>query len=93
MPTISDKDVIYAAISMDVYNRGYNGVLDPETLTVPAPPAGVELLYTSSDVWTDQRDSAISFFAAAYRYDGKIIICYRGTDDPLRAHKQLVRNV
>jgi hypothetical protein len=70
-----------AILSMDSYNRGYGAGID---LTGSA--LGNATLSTDSTIKLGlPTTSAAGFYAAAYSWNGKTIVSYRGTDniDPL----------
>ena len=65
-------ELFMAVLAMDSYNRNYN-----EGLNVTGSQIGEAVLSTYS------ADESVSFFAQAYQWNGKTVIAYRGTDDPL----------
>ena len=65
---IQSEDLVYAVISIDVYQR--TGVADGAVVADPAPYTVIE----------QEVDNSTGFGAAAYNVDGRIVISYRGAD-------------
>jgi len=78
--SISD-DLMLAILAMDSYNRGYGERIDG--LGGLGSEIGNATLITDSEATAETSSSArdLSFYAAAYAYDGETIISNRGTDD------------
>ena len=69
-----DSNLFYAILSMDAYNRGSNvGLILPDA----GGAIGDANLIGYTDIPGD------SFFEQTYLWNGKAVISYRGTDDPL----------
>jgi hypothetical protein len=82
-------ELLYAILSLDSYNRGYNpgittagpdglgefGQVGPYSVVSPLSLGRTEAQYAE---W-----QTANFYAAAYLNGGTIVISYRGTDDPL----------
>jgi len=70
------KDLIYALLAMDAYNRGYGDGI--RNLGETGRIGNWSILTTSTDEF-EQSALEAGFYAIAYEYDGETIISYRGT--------------
>jgi hypothetical protein len=83
----------YALLSMDAYSRGYtvwsNGTDGSgQRSDLSGTLVGsAEIIWSSKELRDDgdppmREDKPNSFYAIAYRIDGKIVLAFRGTDQP-----------
>ncbi len=78
------KDLMYAILSMDSYNRGYGaGINLSDAKGEKIGTAEISKRIQDIDGFEDAAVNA-GFYAAAYTYDGGTVISYRGTDFELR---------
>ncbi len=78
------QELMLAILSMDSYNRGYGAGIDG--LGGAGAQIGNATLSTDSTITLGlPTTSTAGFYAAAYSWNGKTVISYRGTDviDPL----------
>lgn len=89
-----NETLMYAILSMDSYNRGYNANIffgDYEN-GVPVEGSDIDgisigtanIKYDSNilkDINENPLDEPIDFYALAYDYNGETVISYRGTDN------------
>lgn len=82
-----DPRLMYAILSMDAYNRGYDAGIQ---IAEPENPVDQQLgsarIITTSSALVDGNgnpniDDDIGFYAIAYTYNGETIISFRGTND------------
>ena len=66
------NDLMYAILSMDAYNQGYDRVVKHDSLQIG--------LATRIDEKGDAEAQAAGFYAAAYSFNGETVISYRGTN-------------
>ena len=80
--TISNE-LMYAILSMDSYNRGYNAGI--ANLGGLGSKIGTASLVTDSEAVPSTKDiaQAAGFYASAYSYKEETVISYRGTDSEL----------
>ena len=79
---MAHQDLLFSLLTLDSYNQGYRsgivGIAEPET--------GDAEKILDSAVLVDEngrRDLGAGFYAVAYKLpDGRIVISYRGTDNP-----------
>jgi len=90
----TSKYLMLAILSMDSYNEGYGaGLLTGNTqigsATLNGAADGIPTDATLRQKWIDS-----GFYAAAYTWDGKTVISYRGTDnfgaDPVKGGDDIV---
>jgi hypothetical protein len=78
MTTPNQKDLMYAILSMDSYNRGYNaGIsnLGGEGALLGA----IEVSKNAEQLLDAGAAQSAGFYAVAYQWNGETIISYRGT--------------
>jgi hypothetical protein len=73
----TDKDLFYAILSMDAYNRGYNSGIDLKGSTLGN--ALISLDAEDEGFLDAGAAQSAGFYAVAYQWNGEIIISYRGT--------------
>ena len=77
------QELMYAILSMDSYNRGYNtgiaGLSEASDGSVQIGTATVS--YNLEDAQLSNAAQAAGFYAVAYQWNGDTIISYRGTDN------------
>ena len=72
------KELLYAILAMDSYNRGYDEGITG--LGAIGSSIGGAILVQQSDTQEGKPGVAAGFYAAAYDVDGAVVISYRGTD-------------
>ncbi|WP_156892485.1 hypothetical protein [Salaquimonas pukyongi] len=72
-------DLMYAILSMDVYNRGYGEGI--EGLGGLGASIGTATITQQSDTGVNDPEVAAGFYAVAYEWNGETVISYRGTDN------------
>ena len=73
----TDKDLFYAILSMDAYNRGYNSGIDLKGSTLGN--ALISLDAEDEGFLDAGAAQSAGFYAVAYQWNGETIISYRGT--------------
>lgn len=74
----TSSELMYAILSMDAYNRGYN-----QGLVYEGNSIGTATVTLQSDISENGEAVAADFYAVAYEWNGETIVSYRGTDNPL----------
>ncbi|MCP4071883.1 MAG: hypothetical protein GY742_09125 [Hyphomicrobiales bacterium] len=75
------NELMYAILAMDAYNQGYETGIEHDESTIGTATIAPRKEHTSDIEYQDWKD--VDFYAAAYSYNGRTVISYRGTDDPL----------
>lgn len=73
------SELMKAILAMDSYNRGYNAGVD---FGPGSDAVGTQLGTATIAANKGDADAVnVSFYAAAYNYNGETVISFRGTDD------------
>ena len=75
-------ELMYAILSMDAYNRGYNpGIANLAEASNGTVQIGTATITKNlQDAQLSNAAQAAGFYALAYEWNGETIISYRGTD-------------
>ncbi|MEQ1718351.1 MAG: hypothetical protein ABL907_20610, partial [Hyphomicrobium sp.] len=70
----TERDLFLSILALDAYNRGYN-----PGITGLSEAAGNQIGNATIALTTEDQFKSVSFYAAAYDWNGQTVISYRGT--------------